>query len=583
MSPASATAAGGRKRIAVIGGGPAGLTTVKELAEKGFEVTAFDRNPGLGGVFTTAYAGLQLTSSSLITAFGAFVRDRDLERPTLWQCGEYLEYMEEFARHFGLHRHYRFSTTVKSVRRAPGGGWRVRSAAAGEDGAAAVETEEAFDHVVICAGSNVKPVYPEWARPENFDGQILHSGQVHDGSAFAGKRVLIVGMGESGSDMALMAARAGEACAISTRNGPGYVIPRLYRGLPTDMDTNRCYHGLPRSVVNKPVVRFKVKIEDALLLPDADRKVLRKVGEINRVRGVAPFNRFGTKSTAFVEAMIYHGATYHPGVAELRRDGVVFADGTEFPCDTIVCCTGFAPEFAFLNEHAPELARRGCDARSLYKRMFIPEVGTGIAWMGLVRPAVGGVPACAEMQARYLALVLSGEKALPSHAEMHADIQMHAELDHRQFGHDADRLRTMADLFRYMESMAHEIGCRPPLRRLFLRDPLTALKVAFGPLSAAQYRLTGPGAEPVRARSVLRRLPTMPWPVLAYELMLMTGCWAAGLTREPWRKWQRRPAAAPVPAAAAVPAASVPAAAPVPAPVTVSTVAPVAAVAGKRG
>jgi dimethylaniline monooxygenase (N-oxide forming) len=227
-------------------------------------------------------------------------------------------------------------------------------------------------------------------------------------------------------------------------------------------------------------------------------------------------------------------------VAELRRDGVVFADGTEFACDTIVCCTGFSPEFAFLQEHEPELARRGRDARSLYARMLVPELGTSIAWVGLVRPPVGGVPACAEMQARYLALLVSGEKALPSLEEMRGDVRLHAELDRWQFGHDAERLPTMADLFRFMESTAHEIGCRPPLGRLFLRDPRTALKVAFGPLSAAQYRLAGPGADPATASAALRRMPTMPWPVLAWELMLMIGCWAAGLTREPWRKWQRK-------------------------------------------
>jgi dimethylaniline monooxygenase (N-oxide forming) len=422
----------------------------------------------------------------------------------------------------------------------------VRAAAAAPDGAAAVESEEEFDHVVVCAGSNAKPLYPEWADASRFDGEIWHSGQVRTEADFAGRRVLVVGMGESGSDIALMAARAGAACAISTRSGPGYVIPRTYRGLPADTDTNRCHHGLPRSVVGKPIVRFKVRIEDALLPRDADRAVLGKVAEINMAGGASPFSRFGTKSTAFVEAMLYHGAEYRPGVAELRRGGVVFADGTELACDTIVCCTGFSPEFSFLREHEPELERRGLNARSLYARMLVPELGTEIAWIGLVRPPVGGVPACAEMQARYLALLVSGEKALPPLEEMRADVALHAAIDHRQFGHDAERLPTMTDLFRFMESTAHEIGCRPPIGRLFPRRPRTALKVVFGPLSAAQYRLAGPGADPRGASAALHRLPTMPWPVLAWELLMMVGCWALGLTREPWKKWHRKPSASTV-------------------------------------
>ncbi|CAA9345511.1 MAG: hypothetical protein AVDCRST_MAG68-3301 [uncultured Gemmatimonadetes bacterium] len=524
-----APAAGRRRRIAVIGAGPVGLVAVKELKEKGYDVTGFEKRPAAGGVFTDTYSNLQLTSSSLLTSYGSFMGG-EVERPVLWRCGEYLSYLAEYAERFDLLRHYRFGTSVRSVRRAPEGGWRVRAQA---DGAA--EDEAAFDNVVICCGSNMRPRFPAWADPRGFDGAIIHSGTVRDGAEFAGKRVLVVGVGESGSDIALMAARAAEESAISTRNGPGYVIPRYYRGMPSDLDTNRCYHSLPRSVVGKPFVRFKVRIEDALQNDGADQAVLRKAAEINRARGVSPFHRFGTKSTAFIEAMVYHGASYRPEVTELRRDGVVFADGTEFRCDVIVCCTGFAPEFAFLEEHEPSLARYAANARALYKRMLAPEAGTDIAWIGYVRPGVGSVPPCAEMQARHLAQLLSGERSLPPRDEMLRDIQMQAELDLKQFAGDAERVATLTDYFRFMETMGEAIGCRPSLPRLMVREPRVALKVLLGPLCAAQYRLQGPGADPEGARAALLRAPMMPWPVLAYEMMLLFTCWAAGLNREPWR------------------------------------------------
>ena len=536
-------AAGGRKRVAVIGGGPAGLVTMKELKDKGLEVVGFERRTQPGGVYRGTYAGLQLTSSSLLTSFSSFMRERDLDRPTVWQCGEYLEYLADYARHFDLDRHYHYGTEVRSVGRVAGGGWRVRYAAPGA--AADAEREIHVDNVVVCSGGNEQPRFPAWADPKSFDGTICHSADIHDERDFAGKRVVVVGLGESGSDIALMAARGGVACAISTRKGPGYVIPRYYRGLPTDLDTNRCYHALPRSMVHTPIVRFKVKIEDALLKPDEDRAVLDKVGELNRARGLPPFHRFATKSTAFVEAMVYHGASYHGDVAELRRDRVVFADGTEFECDMIVCCTGFAPELAFLRDHEPELSRRSRNSRQMYKRMIIPEVGADIAWVGYVRPFVGSVPPCAEMQARYLALLISGEKPMPSPAEMREDIRLHSELDTRQFVEDAERLPTLTDFFRFMESMAHDIGCRPPFRRLLVREPWTAAMVMAGPLTGIQYRLSGPGAEPKTASRALRRMPTMPWAVVAYEAVLLFGCWAVGLTREPWRKWHARRAALP--------------------------------------
>jgi len=531
-----------RRRIAVIGGGPAGLVTLKELTEAGHDVTAFERRPAIGGVFTDTYENLQLTSSSLLTSFGTFVGG-ELEKPVLWQCGEYLGYLADYARRFDLDHHVRLGVAVQSIRRVPEGGFRLRIAAAGE------ESELEFDNVVICCGSNMRPQFPGWVDAERFDGTVLHSAVIRDGREFTGKNTLVVGMGESGSDVALMAARNGESCAISTRNGPGYVIPRYYRGLPTDLDTNRCYHSLPRSVVGKPVVRFKVKIEDALLHESEDRAVLQKMGELNRARGLAPFNRFATKSTAFVEAIVHHGAQYRPDVAELHRDHVVFKDGSVFPCDTIVCCTGFAPGFPFLEEHEPELARHASKSRTMYKRMIIPEVGTGIAWIGYVRPGVGSVPPAAEMQARYLAQLIGGDRALPTVEEMRGDIALHAELDLRQFPADAERVSALTDFFRFMDTLADAIGCRPSVRRTFFRDPRLAMKVLFGPLTGAQYRLVGPGADRKSARAAMRRMPTMPWQVLAYELFLLAGCWAGGLTDEPWRKRGAGRAAGAVPAA----------------------------------
>lgn len=526
-----------RKRIAVIGAGPAGLVTVKELKDKGYEVVAFDKRPEIGGVFTDSYDDLQLTSSNVLTSFGSYVGG-DPARPVIWRSAEYVGYLTEFARLFDLLPHLRLGTEVRTIRRGPDGGWRLRVAAVANAarGGAVGESELEVDHVVICCGSNSRPQFPAWANPDKFDGRLCHSAEVRHQSEFAGKRVLMIGMGESGSDLTLIAARVAARCAISTRAGPGYMIPRHYRGLPSDLDTNRCYHSLPRSVIGKPIVRFKVRIEDALLPKTADGAVLQKCDEINRARGASPFHRFGTKSTGFVEAMVNHGATYHPAVASLNRDHVVFADGGRFHCDVIVCCTGFAPEFPFLQEHEPALAMKARNLRGLYKHMIVPEAGTDIAWIGYVRPGLGSVPPCAEMQARYFAQLISGERTLPAAADMARDIGLHGELDVQQFGADAERVAALTDFFRFMETMADVVGCRPRLGRLFLRDPRTALSVLLGPLSAVQYRLTGPGADRARARAVLRLMPTMPWPVLAYELLMLAGCWLGGLTREEWRR-----------------------------------------------
>jgi dimethylaniline monooxygenase (N-oxide forming) len=508
------------------------LVTLKELRDGGHAATLFERQASIGGVFRDTYPNLRLTSSSALTSFGSFIGG-DPSRPVHWSAADYTAYLEEFSRRFDLERHIRLETHVRSVSRTRGGGWSLCMEPAAPQGNGSSGRDMEFDHVVDCSGANSVPRLPTWADPSRFDGDILHSVDIRGPQQFAGKRVLIVGLGESGSDIAAMAAEVSTETAIATRSGPGYVIPRHYRGLPSDLDTNRCYHSLPRSMVGTPLVRFKVRIENALIGPEDDPRVLEKVSDINRAGGFSPFHRFSTKSTGFVRAILDRGASYRPGVAELHRNRVVFVDGSEFLCDTIVCCTGFGPATPFLALHEPELARRAQDPRSMYKRMIVPELGTAIAWIGYVRPGVGSIPPCAEMQARYLAQLLGDEARLPSMVEMRADIRLHAELDRQQFPADSERLPTLTDFFRFMETMADAIGCRPSIARILPRDPRLALQVLFGPLSAAQYRLRGPGADPERARAALVAMPTMPWPVLAYEALLLFISMAIGRSRSP--------------------------------------------------
>jgi dimethylaniline monooxygenase (N-oxide forming) len=539
----------------VIGAGPAGLAALKELKDRGHDVTAFEARPSLGGVFARQYRDLQLTTSNLITSFGSH-SDGAEHDPVVWTGGEYLAYLNGYARHFDLCRDIHFSTRVESIRRHDATGkWLLRAAPSpaadpsrpdrrpagegwgeilGREALPAGGAELELDHVAICSGMNMLPSAPAWPGKERFRGQILNAADFWVPEEFAGKRVLVVGLGESGSDITLLIAAAAKASAVSTRQGPGYVIPRYAGGRPTDLDTNRCYHSIPRRLAGKPLVRFKTRIEDLFLGPEDDRGVLRQAAEINRRRGYSPFHRFATKNTSFVKAMLYHGTELRAEIARLEEDRVVFVDHSSFQCDVIIVCTGYRFTFPFLARTHPELMAAASNPRALYKHMIDPGIGLGLAWIGFVRPGLGSIPACAEMQARYLALLLSGERRLPSPDEMERDTGAQSALDLEQFPADAQRLRALTDYLRFIEGMARQIGCRPPLMRLFFTEPRTWIKMVFGPLAAAQFRFAGPGAEPERVREVLSRLPMMPWPVLAYELMLLCGAKLAYLlTREP--------------------------------------------------
>jgi hypothetical protein len=133
------------------------------------------------------------------------------------------------------------------------------------------------------------------------------------------------------------------------------------------------------------------------------------------------------------------------------------------------------------------------------------------------------------MQARYLALVLGGERSLPSPSEMRVDIELEKRLALEQYPEDAARLGGLTDYLRFLDGLAGLIGCSPPLMRLFRTRPGLWAKVMFGPIVGSQFRLAGPGATPEEAAKSLRHLPTMPKSVLAFEFAILVAAKAASL------------------------------------------------------
>ena len=511
----------GKKHVCVIGGGTSGLVVMKELLALGHKVTCFETLPKIGGVYVKSYQSTILTTSSLLTAWSDYSDGRESD-PKFWTAEQYLEYVQGFVKKHDLLKYINFSHSVEEVKKDPKTGkWMVtvqggrgcqnieRCENTPEDPKAEPRTLE-FDAVAVCTGTNNYACLPKLPGQERFKGELVHTENYRNPNRFAGKRVLIIGAGESGSDICNEISKVASKTAIAIRGLHGHLIPRIQStGRVTDLNTNRARYSNP--YIFGDTIGYVTQIAKRFFAswgPETDqKKVLKKIGELNIKQGTSAFSKFGCKNEGFVTAMVLRGAELHRDSFEIFENKVVFADGSEFECDAIVACTGYRNAFPFFDETHPEICCAGMNPRTNYKQVFCVDYPGEIAFFGFARPAFGSIPPTVEMQARLFALVTNGEIKLPSTDEMRR-IACEDMLNWQtRFHNDAIRVKGLVDFQLYCDSLAKIIGCLPPLRELFFKKPYIWFKIMFGPFTMHQYRIVGPYANPKRAFEVLSRQP----------------------------------------------------------------------------
>lgn len=500
------------EKVCVIGAGLSGLTAIKELIEKGHEVVCFERSHDIGGVFSDpkTYESVLLTVSNYFMAFSDFMPTD--ERLRYWTKAEYQAYLERYAEHFELLERVRFGHTVRSLQKS-GTGWIVQV----ED-ADGTKSRHEFGAVAICSGQFQKPFVPDFSGREEFQGEILHSTDYTTPEAFAGRRVLCVGLGESSADVTSEIADVARTTTLSLRRKP-LVAQRYFAVVdraaynvhyPLDVFTSsRSYNYIPRDIHTR-VSQGAFKRFVASFDPST-----RLRGQWNLESGPES-QQVIMKNERVFDAIVDRGVSVNTsGIARLTANGVEFRDGTTQEVDVIMCCTGFGFSVPFF-----ELGID--DPRALYKNMIVPEHGSSLALIGFVRPQQGGVPALAELQSRYFALLCSGERGLANEQEL----RQASEEDYAKWQSEfclTPKVRALVNYARFAESLARCIGCEFQVDPR--QDPELYQKCFEGPLWAVQYRLHGPGARPERARKIILEKAPVPYATshiqrFAYQLLL---------------------------------------------------------------
>lgn len=307
--------------VVIIGAGPAGLACAATLRAAGLRATVLEKASEVGAVWRRHYDRLHLHTDRNRSGLPGMPMPSSY--PLYPSRAQMVAYLESYATRFEIDPV--FDAEVSRITRE-GPQWRVKSR----------QSELVAPIVVIATGIADAPHRPSWPGMDAFSGEILHSSRYRNPAPYAGRRVLVVGFGNSGGEIALDLANAGVSVGLAVRS-PVQIIPRDLLGLPI-LSWVILYRRLPAHLVdafNAPILRLAVGNFEKLGLRRAAKGPRQMVEEDGRV----PLIDIGTL------AKIRDGAiAVRPGIDRFTADGIVFTDGKEEKFDAVILSTGFRPD-----------------------------------------------------------------------------------------------------------------------------------------------------------------------------------------------------------------------------------------------
>jgi cation diffusion facilitator CzcD-associated flavoprotein CzcO len=284
-----------------------------------------------------------------------------------------LAYLERYAEHFALTQHVWFGTEVVDVVPVDGGRWDVTTRSTG----GGAERTERYAAVVVANGHNWHPNVPSYEGLDAYLGRVIHASAYKDPAQLRGRRVLVVGGGNTGCDIAVEAAQQAAQCWHATRRGYRYA-PKYVFGRPADQ-------------VNALMLRWRLPLRVRQWL--YDRMVRLTVGDLTRLGVPAPDHRPYESHPVVNDQLVHHlrhgRVTPVPDVARFGASAVELTDGRRIEPDLVITATGYLPRFDFL---APEVLDSDPAGRpDLHLHAFARRHPT-LAVVGLVQSDAGLFP-----------------------------------------------------------------------------------------------------------------------------------------------------------------------------------------------
>uniref|UniRef100_A0A4W2GNQ5 Flavin-containing monooxygenase n=1 Tax=Bos indicus x Bos taurus TaxID=30522 RepID=A0A4W2GNQ5_BOBOX len=435
------------KRIMVVGAGVSGLGAIKICLEEGLEPICFEESNDIGGLWRyeekaergrpSVYKSVISNTSKEMMAYSDYPFPDHF--PNYLHNSKIMEYLHMYVKHFHLLKHIRFLSKVCSVRKHSDFSFTGQ-----------------WDVVV---GLFTNPFMPLQKFPGimRFKGQYIHSWEYKSPEKFQGKKIIVIGIGNSAIDLAIELSHVAAQVFLSTRSGAWIWNWVWDSGMPMDTVLFTRFNSLVKKI-----------FPEFLINRWAENKL--NVHFNHDIYGLLPQHRFLSHQASFGDDLPNYIITgrvrMKPNVTKFTETSAIFEDGTEEDVDVIIFATGYTCSFPFLENNSTVLDIQ----RSMYKFVFPPELEKPtLAFIGILQPVGATIPT-SELQSQWAARITTQIMYLNS-------------------PRDACRVQYVD----YMDEIASEIAVKPNLFSLFLWDPKLALELFLGPCTSYQYRLQGPG------------------------------------------------------------------------------------------
>lgn len=387
----------------IVGAGPSGLAVSRALSRLQIPHVVYEKHHDVGGIWdlnnqgTPLYESAHFISSKWTSGFSSFPMNEALADYPRHE--HILAYLKAFAEAYGLRKNIQFNAEIKQIDMLEPEMWRVHLANGGT----------ALHRGVICAnGVTWLPAMPAW--PGKFDGELRHSVTYRSNDEFRGKRVLIVGLGNSGADIACEAARTASTAAVSVRRG---------------------YHFMPKHVFGWPLDVFFRRpdlLPTELQSADLRAGIFAVTGDPTRWGMPKPDHEFGQAHPLLNTQLLHHMAhgdiQVRPDIERLDGSEVIFKDGSKLQVDLILAATGYQVKAPYIEDSLFEFkGQRAAQYLNVFSRKPLELYTVGFA------EVAAGIYPLIDLMAHLLAHHLHDKLHHPSQAIKFEQLKANDDFD----------------------------------------------------------------------------------------------------------------------------------------------------------